>query len=150
MRRTIAEIAPDGALADLVAKLKGAIGLLSETSGFFARCSVEGKFLIPIGNAYPFLNLMAIVISSWMLVWQAALAQKKLRALSAEKGVDPNNWEQWAQFITDNPDASFYAGKVTTAKFYLNHVLPEANAIAQAIRSEDMSIMEIAESSFAS
>jgi alkylation response protein AidB-like acyl-CoA dehydrogenase len=149
MRRVIAENAPDGVLADLVGKLKTAIGLLSETSGFFAQCSVEGKFLIPIGNAYPFLNLMAIVISSWMLVWQAALAQKRLAALAAEKGVDPGNWEQWAQFIAENPDASFYSGKITTAKFYLNHVLPEADAIAQAIRSEDMSIMEMAESSFA-
>ncbi len=150
MRHVIAQYAPDGALADLVGKLKRAIGLLSEVSGFFAKCSVEGKFLIPIGNAYPFLNLMAIVISSWMLVWQAALAEKKLGALVAEKNIDSNNWEQWARFIADNPDASFYSGKITTAKFYLNHVLPEADAIAQAIRSEDMSIMEMAESSFAS
>jgi alkylation response protein AidB-like acyl-CoA dehydrogenase len=150
MRRVVAQYAPDGALSDLVGKLKRAIGLLSETSGFFAKCSIEGKFLIPIGNAYPFLNLMAIVISSWMLVWQASLAEKKLGALVTEKSIDPNNWEQWARFIADNPDASFYAGKITTAKFYLNHVLPEADAIAQAIRSEDMSIMEMAESSFAS
>jgi hypothetical protein len=150
MRRVIAENVPDGKLADLVGKLKAAIGLLSETSGFFAQCSVEGKFLIPIGNAYPFLNLMAIVVSSWMLVWQAAIAQKKLDALASEKGIDPSDWEKWARFIADNPDASFYAGKVTTAKFYLNHILPEADAIAKAIRSEDMSIMEMAESSFAS
>ncbi len=149
MRRTIARVAPDGPLADLVGKLNDAVGLLSETSGFFARCSVEGKFLVPIGNAYPFLNLMAIVVSSWMLVWQAALAKKKLADLAEQSGVDLNDRERWARFIADNPDASFYAGKITTARFYLNHVLPEADAIAQAIRSEDMSIMEMAESSFA-
>jgi len=149
MRRVIAEHAPDGAPADLVGKLKEAIGLLSETSGFFAKCSIEGKFLIPIGNAYPFLNLMAIVIVSWMLVWQASLAQKRLGELAAEKGVDPGNWEKWAHFIAENADAAFYAGKITTAKFFLNHVLPEADAIGKAIRSEDMSIMEMAERSFA-
>jgi hypothetical protein len=93
---------------------------------------------------------MAIVVSSWMLVWQAAIAQRKLDALAAEKSADPGDWEQWARFLADVPDASFYAGKVTTAKFYLNHVLPEAEAIAKAIRTEDMSIMEMAESSFAS
>ena len=92
---------------------------------------------------------MAIVVSSWMLTWQAAIAQKRLDALSAEKGVDPSDWGRWAGFIAENQDASFFAGKITTAKFYLNHVLPEADAIAEAIRSEDLSIMEMAESSFA-
>jgi alkylation response protein AidB-like acyl-CoA dehydrogenase len=150
MRRVIAENVCDDKLADLVGRIKSAVGLLSETSGFFAKCSVEGKFLIPIGNAYPFLNLMAIVILSWMLVWQAAIAQKRLDALATEKGVDPSDWEGWARFIAENLDASFYAGKITTAKFYVNHILPEAEAIARAIRSEDMSIMEMAESSFAS
>ena len=136
-------------LKDLVDKLKGGVDLLAGLGGFFAQCGKEGKFLVPVGNAYPFLNLMAIVITSWLLVWQASIAQEKLDVLAKDKGADPSDWVKWADFIKDNTDAAFYTGKLASAKYYINHVLPETEAIEKAIRSEDLSIMEISEESFA-
>ena len=134
---------------DLVAKLKVSVDTLSELAGFFAQCGKEGKFLVPVGNAYPFLNLFAMVLSGWMLTWQAAIASEKLDGLAKEKGADPSDWGAWATFMNDNTDAAFYAGKVSAAKYFINNVLPEVGAIAEAIKSEDMSIMEISENSFA-
>jgi len=134
---------------DLVAKLKVSVDTLAEIAGFFATCGKEGKFLVPVGNAYPFLNLIATVLSAWMLTWQAAVASEKLDALAKEKGADPSDWEAWAAFMSDNTDAAFYAGKVSAAKYFINNVLPEVGALADAIKSEDMSIMEISENSFA-
>jgi hypothetical protein len=92
---------------------------------------------------------MAIVLSSWMLAWQASIAQSKLDALAKEKGAEPTDWAKWAEFIKDSPDAAFYSGKVAAAKYYINNVLPEVYGIAKAIKTEDLSIMEIATESFA-
>jgi hypothetical protein len=136
-------------VGDLVAKLKTAVDTLSEIAGFFATCGKEGKFLVPVGNAYPFLNLIATVLLGWFLAWQAVIASEKLDALATEKGVDPSDWGAWATFMGDNADAAFYSGKVAAAKYFINNILPEVGAIADAIKSEDMSIMEISENSFA-
>ncbi len=105
--------------------------------------------MIPVGNAAPFLNLMATVISAWMLVWQAVIAQGKLDALAKAKGADPNDWTGWAAFLKDNTDAAYYSGKVAAAKYFIHHILPQADAIAKAIKTEDLSIMEISADSFA-
>ena len=48
------------------------------------------------------------------------------------------------------PDKAFYEGKVATARYFIKHVLPEADAAAKAIKSEDLSMMEIADEAFAS
>ena len=136
-------------VGDLVAKLKTGVDTLSEIAGFFATCGKEGKFLVPVGNAYPFLNLFATVLSAWMLTWQAAIASEKLETLAKEKGVDPSDWGAWAAFMGDNTDAAYYAGKVSAAKYFNNNILPGVGAIAEAIKSEDMSIMEISADSFA-
>jgi hypothetical protein len=136
-------------MKDLVANLKEGVDTLGEMAAFFAKCGKEGKFLVPVGNAYPFLNLMATVLASWMLVWQASIASEKLDAMANEKGADPSDWGKWAEFIKDNADAAFYSGKITSAKYFVNNVLPETYAIARAIKNEDLSIMEIAEESFA-
>jgi alkylation response protein AidB-like acyl-CoA dehydrogenase len=150
MNNFIAKEGNNEKLKDLVEKLKVGVDTLSEIGGFFAQCGKEGKFLVPVGNAYPFLNLMATVVSSWMLVWQASIAQNKLDALAKEKGADPTDWVKWAEFIKDNPDAAFYSGKISAAKYFVNNVLPEVDAIAKAIKTEDLSIMEIATESFTS
>ena len=85
-----------------------------------------------------------------MLLWQAKIANEKLDMLVKNKGVDPTDWVKWAEFINENPDAAFYSGKIASAKYFINNILPKADAIAKAIKTEDLSIMEIAEASFAS
>ena len=150
MNSFIKEMDGNENLKDLTAKLKVGVDTLAEIGGFFAKCGKEGKFLVPIGNAYPFLDLVAVVMSAWMLLWQAKIASEKLDLLIKEKGVDPTDWTKWAEFINGNPDAAFYYGKIASAKYFINNVLPKADAIAKAIKTEDLSIMEIAEASFAS
>ncbi len=145
----IKEAQNNGRVSDIVVKLKEGVSTLIDIGEFFSRCGKEGKFLVPIGNAYPFLNLMATIVLSWMLAWQAKIAVEKLDALIKEKGADPNDWVKWAEFLKDNRDAAFYSGKLAAAKYFINNVMPKAEAIAKAIKTEDLSIMEIAEDSFA-
>jgi len=89
-------------------------------------------------------------VSGWLLLWQAGVAQEKFDTLAKEKGIDTNNKQAVAQLCKDNKDAAFYSGKIYSARFFVKNVLPEVNAIAESIKTEDMSILDIPEESFAS
>ncbi|HDP80872.1 MAG TPA: acyl-CoA dehydrogenase, partial [Spirochaetes bacterium] len=58
MNRTIEEYKNVKELTDLAAEVKNAVDLLGEMGMYFANCGKEGKFLVPVANSYPFLNLM--------------------------------------------------------------------------------------------
>jgi hypothetical protein len=117
---------------------------------YFAGCAKAGRFLIPVANAYPFLMMMGKVIMSWLLLWEAGVAAEKLTVLYREQGIDLQNAGQVQAFIKDHQDAAFYAGKGASARYFIKHVLPEVVAASTAIRSEDLSMIDIADESFAS
>jgi len=106
--------------------------------------------MVPVGHAYPFLMMMGKIVSAWLMLWQAGIAKEKLDGLAKGKGVDSSDREAWVAFIRDNSDAAFYEGKVLSARYLIKNVLPAAEAAAKAIKSEDLSIMEIVDESFAS
>jgi hypothetical protein len=137
-------------LEDVAADVQKAVDVLAGTSLYLGSCGKVGKFLVPVNNAYPFLMMMAKVLSGWLLLWQAGISQLKLDALMKKNGIDGNDTKGTAKFIKENKDAAFYSGKVHSARFFARNVLPEVNAAAVSIKTEDMSILEIAEESFAS
>jgi hypothetical protein len=150
MGATVAKYGSREGLQDLAADVQASVNVLGEMGLFFAKCGKAGKFMIPVGNAYPFLMMMGKVVSGWLLLWQAGVAKEKLDGLSKAKGVSASDGAAWAAFIRDNRDAAFYEGKVLSARYFIKNVLPEIEATAKAIKSEDLSIINIAEESFAS
>ncbi len=50
----------------------------------------------------------------------------------------------------NSTDSAFYISKISAARFLIKHVLPEVDGAVKAIRSEDLSMIEITEDSFAS
>jgi hypothetical protein len=50
----------------------------------------------------------------------------------------------------DHREAAFYAGKGASARYFIEHVMPEVHAAAPAINSEDLSMIQTAAESFAS
>ena len=136
--------------ADVAADVQNAVNKLAEMGMFLASCAKQGKFMVPVNNAYPFLMMMGKVVSGWLLLWQAGVAQEKLEALAKEKGVIATDKTAMAQLCKENNDAAFYTGKIYSARFFAKNVLPEVDAAAASIKTEDMSILEIPEESFAS
>ncbi|MEN6474892.1 MAG: acyl-CoA dehydrogenase [Syntrophaceae bacterium] len=136
-------------LKDLTEDFQGSMNTLTDLVLFFGQCGKEGKFLIPISQAYPFLMLMGKVVSAWLLLWQAGIAHTQLDALAQAKGASRQDQEAWKGFIKENQDAAYYAGKLSGAQYFIKNVLPEVEAAAKAIKSEDLSIAEIAQESFA-
>ncbi|MBN2283696.1 MAG: acyl-CoA dehydrogenase C-terminal domain-containing protein [Deltaproteobacteria bacterium] len=149
MNATIARYADNPNLMDMAQKTQAAVNDLVEAGMYFAGCGKEGKFLVPVSQAYPFLMMMGKVVSAWLLLWQAGVADEKTDALCENAGVDRRDPRSWSQFLKENKDAAFYAGKTASLKFFVNHILPEVNATLRSIKSDDISMLEIAEESFA-
>jgi hypothetical protein len=148
MGRITGEHAQTHGIEDLAAAVGLRIGLLGETGTYFARCAGEGKMLVPIANATPFAHLMGEVCMGWLLFWQAGIAAKALNAICKDNRIDPLNVGQRAEFLGRNQEAAFYDGKVQSARFFIKNVLPQADALAAAIRNEDLSIMAVQNDSF--
>jgi len=150
MNKTVADTRGIEALKSLAEDVQAGVNALAEIAMFFASCGKAGKFLIPVGNAYPFLMMMGKIVCAWLLLWEAQIAHKELAALCSQKGINANDPFAIAAFVKENKDAAFYDGKVKSAKYFIKNVLPEVDSTVKAIKSEDLSIMEIADESFAS
>jgi hypothetical protein len=130
MSKTVAKAKGIPALKDLAEDVEAGVAALPDLAMFFGKCGKEGKFLVPISNAYPFLMMMGKVISAWLLLWEAGIAAEKLDGAGGA-------------------DEAFYKGKVAGARYFIKNVLPEIDGTVRAIKSEDMSIMEIPDEGFA-
>ncbi|HPC85876.1 MAG TPA: acyl-CoA dehydrogenase [Smithellaceae bacterium] len=149
MNATIAKYQENAALKDLAGDVRQAANTLAETAMYFAESSKAGKFLIPVGNAYPFLMLMGKVVMAWLLFWEAGVAREKLDEIAAGKGIHPADMRNLNLLAKENADAAFYIGKVAAARYFIKHVLPEIDAVVKAVKSEDLSMIDIPEESFA-
>jgi len=137
-------------LRDLSEAVQASVNALADMALYFANCSKAGKFLVPVNNAYPFLMLMGKVVSGWFLLWQAGIASQKLDAIAKQSTVDPADKPGLGDLAKKNKDAAFYLGKISGATYFIRNVLPEVDSAIKAIKSEDMSILEIPEEGFSS
>jgi alkylation response protein AidB-like acyl-CoA dehydrogenase len=149
MGATVARYGGAPELAGLAKEVQDAVNLLAEMGMYFAQCGKEGKFMVPVGNAYPFLMLMGTVSMAWLLFWQAGIAQEKLSAVLKEAGVDAADGKAVRAFLREHRDGAFYQGKIIAAEYYISHMLPEAHARAKAIKSENLGFISILDESFA-
>ena len=137
-------------LSDLTTDVQNAANTLGEMGLFFAQSAGEGNFLLPISNAYPFLIMMGKVVAGWLLLWEAGVANEKLDAIAKDKGVDRSGKAALNNLAKESKEGAFYLGKIISARYFIKNVLPEVDAAATAIKNKDMSVMDMAEESFAS
>ena len=88
-----------------------AVGALSEAGGYIA-AQYGSDVRVVAAGAVPFLKLMGIVSGGWMMAREALVAQGKIAAGDS----DP-----------------FYPAKVATARFYADHILAQAQGLAQVV-----------------
>ncbi|MBP8988368.1 MAG: acyl-CoA dehydrogenase, partial [Spirochaetes bacterium] len=149
INKTLTRYKDNPRLTDISKDIHDAVNILADMGMFFVQCGKEGKFLIPISNAYSFLNLMGTVTLGWLLFWQSGIAYDKLDAIGKENHVDVNDANARAQLAKEHKEAAFYCGKIHSARYYIAHVLPHAQSYAKAIKSQDISMLNIPEESFA-
>src|SRR5208337_2404990 len=111
MRATIAQL--DGAeLASIRATLADAVALLERAVAWVVKTSATDPRAVAAG-AVPFLKLFGTVAGGWQMGRAAHIAQTRLAA-------------------GDNLHPGFYRAKLATARFYADHVLPQAHGLAHA------------------
>lgn len=149
MGSTVARYKELDGLGELGEAVQVAMNILVDSAMFFSSCGKAGKFLVPVNNAYPFLMMMGKVVSGWFLFWQAGVAREKLDVLAQKAGITTSDADAVTGFAKTSREAAFYLGKIASAQYFIRNVLPEVEAAMKAMKSEDMSIMEIPEESFA-
>ncbi len=110
------EFAKYGKAVQALAEIQMAIG------GYFGAGKIS---LMPL-FARRILTASSIVYGAWCILEQALIAQKKAEEVGK-----------------DHYDYDFYIGKVYTAKFYVNNIVPQVWSIAEIVKDGDDSALQI-------
>jgi alkylation response protein AidB-like acyl-CoA dehydrogenase len=124
-----------------VQKIGKARDALTQVVMQFQKVGMEGDFYFPLVHATPFLDMFGTLAMSYFLADMAILSEKKLSAIFADAGASSD--EEKKKVIQENPEASFYDGKIHSMRFYLDTYLPHAHAIADSVQSGNRSPMEV-------
>ena len=108
-------------------RLSAAVQAVSDSVEFIL-ATAGGDPNAAFAGAVPFLKLMGITAGGWQMARAALIAEKKL---SKKEG-----------------DQSFYAAKVSTARFYADHVLSQVPGLATTVTSGSAAVMALSEEQF--
>jgi len=112
MRAVDAELAKHAELAAIRAPLAAGIDAVeAATNWLVATYPKDAK--AASASAVPYLKLFGTVAGGWQMARAALIAQSRLDAKAG--------------------DADFYRAKVVTARFYADHILPQAGALNHAV-----------------
>jgi len=114
---------------------------------FFVQAGKAGNFLLPILNAYKFMELFGDVMVGHFLIDGAGVAADKLAAIYKDKKADTIEKQKALQ--KDNKEAAFYSGRVASAKFFAVENLTTVKARCEAIKMDEKSPLELTEEAFA-
>jgi len=115
-----------GSLDSIRASLRAGVVALSEATQWMAAGGTDPH--AAYAGAVPFLKLMGIVCGGW---------QMARAALAAGRALDRGG-----------EDAAFYTAKLATARFFAEHILPQAGGLRDAITRGSSSVMALAEEQF--
>ncbi|HMK65891.1 MAG TPA: acyl-CoA dehydrogenase [Thermodesulfobacteriota bacterium] len=133
--------------AKYVAPLEEAVNAWVDLTMFFAQSGKAGEFMVPVLNAYPYMEIFGDVIIGHFLMEAAVMASEKLAVRYAEKGADTREKQQALE--NEDKETAFYSGKVAAGKFFAANILPSVKARCEGIKLGDKSPLEISEAAFA-
>jgi len=114
---------------------------------FFVQAGKAGNFLLPILNAYKFMEIFGDVLLGHFLIDAAGIAADKLAAIYKAKGADTPEKQKALQ--KNDKEAAFYFGRVASAKFFVVEHLTTVKARCEAIKLDEKSPLEMTEEAFA-
>ena len=129
-----------------IAQLEQAKNTLVNVSMHFAKVAAGGDPLYAMLHACPYLELFGEVELAYLLLDQAIIAQNKLQDIFQKAGATTD--EAKAKVIEEQAEAAFYSGKVYTAEFFVNNILPKVQSTATTILSGNRSALTIPEAAF--
>lgn len=128
--RTVEEASGINGLKDMASRVQAALDEVAQVTMHLGGIALQGDVEFYLSCAVPYLRMVSPLVLSWLFLWQSMVAQK---ALDAGPGA---------------ADASYYQGKLATARFYLSNELPHLHATAQILRGEDRTALDFDEEWF--
>ncbi|MDQ9171672.1 acyl-CoA dehydrogenase [Oxalobacteraceae bacterium R-40] len=133
VRRTESELAasdsPD--LAAIHARLSAASRAMEEAVDFIT-LHIQSDIKAVFAGSVPYLKLCGIVLGGWQMARAALTAEKRLKDSLGDGG----------------GDAAFHQAKMATARFYGDHILPQACALRTAIVEGSSGVLALTEEQF--
>jgi hypothetical protein len=115
MHITIQNAEAKSGLEDLAQKLKKAVDLLDSTCRKTCMAIFSAHSASAFACAHPLMDAAGDIIMAWMLLWRAVIADEK----------------------TEGKEAAFYTGKIRTADFFINTMLPTTVGKLEAVTFEN-------------
>ena len=134
-------------LGKYTAILEEAANACMDITMFFVQAGKAGNFLLPILNAYKFMEIFGDVLLGHFLIDAAGIAAEKLAAIYKSKGAD--SAEKQKALNRENKEAAFYSGRVASAKFFAVESLTTVKARCEAIKMDEKAPLEMTEEAFA-
>ncbi|MEA4926280.1 MAG: acyl-CoA dehydrogenase C-terminal domain-containing protein [Syntrophomonadaceae bacterium] len=120
------------------------VSMLEDVSDQLLCQKVAGQTFLAYSWASQYLDIFGDIVLGWMFLWQAMIAGDKLNGIFEKQGAADKITRDI--IINKNPDATFLASKIVTAKFYIGCVLPEVIGKIEAIQKNDNSILKMDQS----
>jgi hypothetical protein len=111
----------EAALAPFTKPVKRGVDTLQQTTMWLAQRGMQNPNDAGAAAA-DYLRMMGIVVVGWMWARMAKIAQSKLAA--------------------DPPNAQFYKGKLTSAKYWMERLIPECPMLFERMQAGSATIME--------
>jgi hypothetical protein len=105
-----------------------------------------GQTFLAYSWASQYLDIFGDIVLGWMFLWQVIIARDNLNSIFEKQGAVDKVTQDI--IIKNNPDATFLASKIVTAKFYIGSLLPEVRGKIEAIQKNDHSILKMDQSFF--
>jgi len=127
MREGAGKAKKNAKLADMADKFLTRLDSIDGITKYFMMAGMKDQ-LIPVMYATPYLEAFGDVVGGSFLLWGAHIAQEKL-----DKGV------------SSDAEKKFYEGKVVTARFYMDQLLPNVDRYVTSLKSGDKTSIEVSE-----
>jgi alkylation response protein AidB-like acyl-CoA dehydrogenase len=125
--KAVAPVASHPALGVIRAALTQGVEALGEATDWLIE-TYPGNVKAAAAGSVPYLKLFGTVTGGWLLARSALIAKRQL--------------DEKVQ------DHDFYRAKLATARFYADHVLPQAQALKQAVVNGSASTLALEEAQF--
>jgi len=123
---TIAAAKQHDRLKGLAGKLESAVGLLETTCTRAIQALFSAQSPSAFACAHPLMEATGDVVTAWMLLWRAVIADEKL----------------------DSKEAPFYKGKIKAAEFFITTILPATLGKLNAVTYENNPAADMDENLF--
>ncbi len=134
------------AIAAYAGKVKTAVETLDASTKMLVEKGLAGDQSYPVLVATPYLKMFGDICLGWLWLEQLMVAHEKLEAVYEKEGAKDDAAK--AALVEKLDEAAYYVGKLYAGRYFIDCLLPEANAVAEYIKADNRDVLMIPEKAF--